>query len=539
MTDTSVQTERDTWSEELGQSWYWPIVALSVGLAILGWVSALADPDLPMHLVTAEWILREGRLPVIEPFSWTRAGAPFFAYSWLPELLYLGALNHAGAAGLQAVQALTACAAFLAVVALGRISRWGAWATILIALLSSALWSTFVVAVRPQALMGITLPLAWLGAELIVRRRPWLGGTLVLLNACINVNSHLLFPLTAVPVLRFLAEPTTAWRTVAWYLVLNAVGWLVNPYGLATIGVLRLNFASNPLFDTMSPLVDFWPGFKAIQHAGLSLPMLAFGLVVTAPLALSTKGLTDRERRAFGLAWLLGLALFGTAMRGLVIWWALSLPLLARTAHSIPVPNSLTIRRANVVLTCLVPVGLALFSWRWAEQHTQVTLNRNTRQLPLGSAPILEPLVRWVECYTHAPPGSRAHNIFDHGSYLTYRLPTLSYSIDGRTIFPDSVANADAYQLSSRGPMRLGPWRSADLAFVPLRHALNSVLEGDRDWRLVRVSASNDPALAPVGLWVRNRWLTRFGVDIIPLRADTVLVDRVVPVPASCERVPG
>jgi hypothetical protein len=62
------------------------VICLFVG----GVTVPLSDADLPMHLALGEWIVRHRGVPFTEPFAWTRAGEPFFAYSWGPEVLYYG-----------------------------------------------------------------------------------------------------------------------------------------------------------------------------------------------------------------------------------------------------------------------------------------------------------------------------------------------------------------------------------------------------------------------------------------------------------------
>ncbi len=529
---------RDAWSNDLGVRWPWLVAALAVGLALAGWLTPLGDPDLPMHLRTAEWIVHEGRVPFTEPFAWTRAGAPFFAYSWLAELAYLGAFNRAGAQGLHALQAMLAAGSFLVVVALGRVSRWSVWPTLLIAFLSAAMWSLFVVAVRPQALMGITVPLAWLGAELMLRGRMGRGVGVTIIAAALTANTHILFPVTAVPVVRFLAEPRVRWRSAAGFLAFNVVGWLVTPYAMVIPEMMRINFTGNVMIGPQTTVLELAPGFRAIQGAGVSVSTLVLGILLVAPLALPSRLLADRERLAYGFAWVAGLGLFGLAVRGLVIWLVVALPLLARLLSLVPVAPSPGARRLNASVMALIPLALAQSEWRDAARAPTVQATPRTRQLPLGSAVVLEPLVRWVECHVQPPPGTRAYNTFNHGSYLVYRLPLLSYSIDGRNIFPDSVAVAEAMQMTSRGSMRLGPWSSASVAFVPLRHAVAPVIAADSAWRLVRVSAPGDSSIAPTGLWVRKDWLARFGRGPVSEVADTVRPGQAIPPPpASCDEL--
>ena len=157
-----------------------------------------------------------------------------------------------------------------------------------------------------------------------------------------------------------------------------------------------------------------------------------------------------------------GLFLFGTAVRGIVIWLLAALPLLARAASAIPLPQLDRTRRINMFATLLVPLGMVGGVSRQLGAIPQVTATRASRQLPVPAAAVVEPLVRFIECNLTYPMGTHAYTAFNYGSYLVWRLPSLSYSIDGRNIYPDSVAGAEAFQVANDGPMRLGPWRSAD-----------------------------------------------------------------------------
>lgn len=47
----------------------------------------LRDGDTGWHIRTGEWILQNGRIPVQDLFSFTKAGAPWFAFEWLWDLI--------------------------------------------------------------------------------------------------------------------------------------------------------------------------------------------------------------------------------------------------------------------------------------------------------------------------------------------------------------------------------------------------------------------------------------------------------------------
>ena len=58
------------------------------------------DPDIWWHLRTGEWILQHHAVPRVDPFSWTNAGKPWPAYSWLFELLVVKVFQRFGLVGI-------------------------------------------------------------------------------------------------------------------------------------------------------------------------------------------------------------------------------------------------------------------------------------------------------------------------------------------------------------------------------------------------------------------------------------------------------
>jgi len=158
-------------------------------------------------------------------------------------------------------------------------------------------------------------------------------------------------------------------------------------------------------------------------------------------------------------------------------------------------------RRVLVLIFAALPAALVLNFGR-----LDARLGKGIVPAPRAS---LEPLVRWLEEHVRVTSGSRPRVLtnFDYGSYLTWRLPAYSMSIDGRTIFPDSVAAPEAYRFADQGAIPLGPWRAADLAIVPLRVPVAAVLDTAAGWvRLDSVPAGRGVPLAS-GLWAREDWL--------------------------------
>ena len=74
-------------------------VALIVWLFISGasgWISLLGDGDTGWHIRTGQYILEHHRVPTQDLFSFSRPGAPWFAWEWLTDVIYALAFQMAG-----------------------------------------------------------------------------------------------------------------------------------------------------------------------------------------------------------------------------------------------------------------------------------------------------------------------------------------------------------------------------------------------------------------------------------------------------------
>jgi hypothetical protein len=58
------------------------------------------DGDTSWQVAAGDWILKNGRIPTTDPFSFTAAGHPWVAMEWLSQLIYASAFRLAGHAGL-------------------------------------------------------------------------------------------------------------------------------------------------------------------------------------------------------------------------------------------------------------------------------------------------------------------------------------------------------------------------------------------------------------------------------------------------------
>lgn len=92
---------------------------IAAGAALLLLATALFDPrllndgDTYWHLAAGGWMLDHGQVPHTDPFSYTKAGAPWQAHEWLSEVLMAGCFRLGGWTGLVALYGLSLAATAL------------------------------------------------------------------------------------------------------------------------------------------------------------------------------------------------------------------------------------------------------------------------------------------------------------------------------------------------------------------------------------------------------------------------------------------
>lgn len=500
-------TTRDSESVSRAEGVAIVLVALIAALLV-----PLDDADLPMHLLTGRWILDHHAWPTVEPFAWTRMGAPFYAYSWLPEILYAEGWSGGSALGVSVVHAAMVAASVGVVVAYLRTIRAPLWAARLTLVVHCIIWLFVQPATRPQLMLAISVPLVWLGVARVAQRGlDAISLALVAIGGALAVNSHLLFPLTAVPIASMWCSPaavggtpvetSTTNRRAAYALAgVLALSWLCTPYLPHLIDIWRLNFHRNALFGPLSPIEEHEPGLSFLMHAAPGTWVIV-GLLASGPFLPWFTRRRFRDRVGLLVAWGAGAGLFLLAIRGLVLWWLMALPLVAPTLASIPLPKERLTWRVLRVAWIVALLGLLGQPFRlWREEHGRGALSAVWRELPHPSAATLAPALSVLRCLEGSTSPKRGVTTFDFGSYLAWRAPFVSWSIDGRTIFPDSVALPEARQEVRYGAPILPPYHSADVVVVAPHHALLEVLS--RDSLFTRVDTRGDSTSAQ--LWARR-----------------------------------
>ena len=254
-----------------------------------GWVALLADGDTGWHIRTGEFILDGGGLPHRDLFSFSKPGAPWFAWEWLSDVI-LGWLHRQ--AGLKGVVLAAAVAACASVTLVFRHTLWrGAGPFVaLAACLLGAGASTIHYLARPHVFTLTLLAAAmWLLDR--DRRRPttavWL---LVPLSALwVNVHGGFLALIVCLGVVvagttleELFAKPPEqrSWARVRRYLgLLGGCGLatLLNPYGVYlhvhVAGYLRSTWIRAAVDEFQSPRFrsEAMIQFEVLLFAGLLL----------------------------------------------------------------------------------------------------------------------------------------------------------------------------------------------------------------------------------------------------------------------------
>lgn len=497
------------WRASYGPTWWIDLAVLGVVVFLIGAMQPLSDPDLPMHLATGEWIVHHRAVPFAEPFAWTRAGAPYYAYSWALEVAYYLIMSWSGPVGLHLLEGAVLLAVAGAMLVLARAAGWQPWVALCMAATNTAAAILVAPTLRPQVVLFVLVPLAWAWTYMILTAPRMRGAVAALvLTSAAAANSHLFFVLTAAPIALVVANPP-ADRRRGWAVCIAVVaGWLVSPYALAWPDVFRLNFGYNALLVQPSPILEFRPGFRASTGLLLALPLALI------PWAIPHGEYRRRDLVVHGTLWLTGLVAFAFAGRLLLCWWLVALPTaadalghLGRTGRIDPPRLRVKVASYTIAFASLATLVVLMLP-RWRAEGDSVS-----RRLPVEASSSIEPLVAWLECHVRPGAGGRIYTWFNYGSYLVWRLPGYSASIDGRTIFPDSVARAEMLTSGLLPHPRYGTWSSADLAIVPRYFELAATLDSAKSWRLAASFRNPESPSDSVGLWVKRSWWESTGVN--------------------------
>jgi hypothetical protein len=403
-----------------------------VQVLLLSQSSLFADTDTGWHLRTGEAILQTGAIPRVDPFSYTLAGKPWFAWEWLSDVLLGGTHQVAGPAGVAMFAAL-----------LIALTAWG------VARLTLSLGGNFFFTAAAMVLLLGTTGIHWLARPHIFswllsllflsiaeheRRRPGRALYVLPLAACLWANLHGSFLLgPAILFIYAVGEWLGGWRRhnggrrFAAVCLISLPATFINPYGWRlhqhVVAYLNDDF-----------LMDHIQEFRSFDfHAAGSLYVELFLLVAVVGIAALLR------QRAFGPA-LLALGMLHMALysaRHLPTAAVLLLPLcvaaLTREARAWArfrplLDYSERLRAIDQKVWGAVPVILVL-TMTFAGLSASARDGRggfNSPKLPAGAADFI----------AKHHPGTRVFATDQWGGFLIYRFNgRQKVFIDGRSDF--------------------------------------------------------------------------------------------------------
>src|SRR6478672_1060273 len=77
------------------------------------WQQLLADSDTGWHIRNGQWILEHHAVPHTDLFSFSKPGAPWFAWAWLADTIFAAAYLQQGLKGVVLLAGLLICTSIL------------------------------------------------------------------------------------------------------------------------------------------------------------------------------------------------------------------------------------------------------------------------------------------------------------------------------------------------------------------------------------------------------------------------------------------
>jgi hypothetical protein len=286
----------------------------------------LADGDTFWHLVVGEQIVRDHSFPIVDEYSYTRAGAPWIAKEWLSQVILYWAFSSGGWRGL---------ALFTATIAALSYSILFAWLcrrvepivalTMTVATYSLGMGSLLA---RPQIFFYLLLVLCACGLVGAVEKKktPWWLPPLTALWANLHASFPIAFVLAAVFGLEAVASaaPSERVRTaLKWALVLlgSLIATGLTPYGYGPL-LVSLKLVDSKEINAIDEWRPIGFGLMGVYGAAFIAGSLAIviaaraGWTRAAPIALCG-ALMARHVRFFPLFAIVAAPALATPIAGL------------------------------------------------------------------------------------------------------------------------------------------------------------------------------------------------------------------------------
>ncbi|MEO8096287.1 MAG: hypothetical protein ABI811_01190 [Acidobacteriota bacterium] len=455
-----------------------------------GWSGLLADADVGWHIRTGEYILDHHSVPYHDLYSFSKAGAPWYAWEWLSDVLDGGLHRLAGLKGI-----VLFAAVIIALYATTLVRRMVARGThLFIAMLVALLGigaSTIHFLARPHIITLLFLSVAvWMieADRLRSSRRIWL---LVPLTALwTNLHGGFL-ALIAVLGLTALGTAIEVWlsngrtiRDALRYAKLTAacaLASLVNPYGwnlhVHVAEYLQSSWIRDMIQEFQSPN---FRGESMLQYEALML----VGLLVAASL-FRRQQVVEGLWIAFWAHMSLG------SVRHVPIFIAVAAPIIALELGTWWAAWTAQDKKSSVfgILNQMAADSLAGFRRTsilpWAVIAAMIAINAPIRW-PQDFPEQLFP-TKIVHDHAALIAKSRVLTTDQWGDYLIYTNPQQKVFVDGRSDFYGSEIG-NQYVEVVNGHWRWRQWMEKyafDLVLIPTSNAIGQLLKTEPGWRVV------------------------------------------------------
>lgn len=454
----------------------------------IGGLTALSAPklfapnfDSPWHLAAGQLILREGRIPRLDPFSFTAGETPWINPAWLYDALLAASVGLSGMGGAVLLTALiTVVIVILQIEHL--LKRGFDFLAVIFALTLMFLFMAPGIAMRPQM---VTMLACLVCYQLLhaARENPrlllWLPPLFLLWS---NLHGGLMLGLAVIGVFGLESLLLQRWRhafRLALVTASCAAVSLITPYGLdlyamihrAMTGVLvgRIAEWGSPLIGPQNWIftvfVVLLPFLYARRAPGVTLAdeLMLLGLVIAGSLS---------QRHIVVIGILAAPALSGMISQHLPASATLS-EISARWRRNLEQPASRRfVRRSALAVALATLAGLALI-----RDWDSILLSHD--KYPVGE----------IDFLAEHTPGCRLYAYYDYGGLIIHRAgEKLPLFWDGRAenAYPNAILrDGNTITDLDTGWEKLLDTHRVEVILMPKKHGIHKALEKNPDWRQV------------------------------------------------------
>jgi hypothetical protein len=458
---------------------------------VSGWIALLGDGDTGWHIRTGQYILEHHTVPTRDLFSFSRPGAPWFAWEWLTDVTYALCFRMAG---LKAIVLLSGVMIALFATVVLRYTIWRG-ANPLVAALTTLLAvgaSSMHFLARPHLFTLLLLPVCLWVVEADRRQNTrWLWALIPVTALWTNLHGGFAIFLVCLGLLVLaygieMAFGTPRWAQIRRYsalLIGCSLASLVNPYGIQ----LHVHIYEYLRADWIKNLVQEFqaPTFRSEGQFQFEVLLLA-GLIAIGFLL---------RRRMFAEAlWVLFLAhsslisvrhapLYATIAAPLIAcelseWWRSAVAGMQKSSalrilYQLGADLAPGFRRTSIWPAVLI-VGLAMWDapQKWP------------RDFPREMFP-----ASMVHQHAGLVASGRLLTTDQWGDYIIYSFyPRQKVYVDGRSDFYGEKLGQEYLHLMQGAY----DWRAIlernrfDVALLPVDWPLASMLKLDPSWRVVQ-----------------------------------------------------